>query len=56
MLDVNELKKYLEDAAYNITPYGSYIIYYDSQNNKNSKKMMMWIQIKQCIQTYSINH
>lgn len=34
MLDVNELKKYLEDAAYNITPYGSYIIYYDSQNNK----------------------
>ena len=34
MLDINELKKYLEDAAYNITPYGSYIIYYDSQNNK----------------------
>ena len=34
MLNVNELKKYLEDTAYNITSYGSYIIYYDSQNNK----------------------
>lgn len=34
MLNINELKKYLEDVAYNITPYGSYIIYYDSQNNK----------------------
>ena len=34
MLNVNELRKYLEETAYNITPYGSYIIYYDSQNNK----------------------
>lgn len=34
MLDVNELKKYLENVAYKITHDNSYIIYYDSQNDK----------------------
>lgn len=34
MLNINELKKYLENVAYNITSYDNYIIYYDSQNDK----------------------
>ena len=34
MLDINDLKKYLKDVACSITPYNSYVIYYDSQNNK----------------------
>ena len=52
MLDVNELKKYLENVAYKITHDNSYIIYYDSQNDKILKNDDV-----DAIKTmYTINH